>query len=54
MRKRITTLMMFLGGIVGSYIPTLWGAATVSMVGLFFGAAGAIVGIWIAFSITKE
>ena len=53
MEKKISTLFMVVGGVVGGYIPTLWGAGALSMSTLFFSAAGAILGIVIAFRITR-
>jgi hypothetical protein len=35
-----------LGGIVGSYVPELWGASSFSVSSLLFGAIGGIAGIW--------
>jgi hypothetical protein len=35
-----------LGGIVGGYVPELWGAGSFSLTSLLFSALGGIVGIW--------
>lgn len=51
--KRIIYIGMFLGGAIGGYIPTLWGAAYFSLSSVFFNAIGAIVGIYIAFKLTR-
>ena len=50
--KRLVTLFTFIGGTIGSYIPMLWGANSFSFSSLFFGAVGAILGIFIAFRLT--
>lgn len=43
---------MSIGGIIGGYIPLLWGANYFSFASIFFNAIGAIVGIWIAFKLS--
>lgn len=50
--KKIMTLLMVVGGVIGSYIPTLWGASGLSFSSLFTGALGACLGIWLAFRMT--
>ncbi len=50
--KRMIYLGMFLGGAVGSYLPTLWGDSYFSFWSLILNAVGAIVGIYIAFKLT--
>lgn len=50
--KKLITLFMIIGGTVGGYVPALWGAGLFSLSSIFFSAAGAIVGIWIAFKLT--
>jgi uncharacterized membrane protein YeaQ/YmgE (transglycosylase-associated protein family) len=44
---------MFLGGIIGGYVPQLWGAGYFSFSSILFNAIGAIVGIYIGFKITR-
>jgi uncharacterized membrane protein YeaQ/YmgE (transglycosylase-associated protein family) len=51
--KRTITLLMLLGGFLGGYIPTLWGASTFSFSSILFNALGAIVGIWIGYKLTR-
>jgi hypothetical protein len=34
------------GMLLGGYVPSLWGAGSLSMQSFSFGIAGAIVGIW--------
>jgi len=41
-----------IGSIIGGMIPLLWGAGEFSFSGLFFGAVGAIVGIYIAWKMS--
>ncbi len=49
MDRRLTTLAMIVGGAVGGYVPSLWGAGSLSLSGLVFSAAGAAAGVWLAF-----
>jgi len=51
--KKIIWIFMFAGGIIGGYIPTLWGASSFSMSTLLFNAIGAIVGVWLGFKISR-
>ncbi len=53
--RPIIWLLMSIGGTIGSYIPTLWGDTSfLSFSGLFFGAIGSIIGIYIGFRISEE
>lgn len=52
--KRMIYLGMFLGGLLGGYLPSiLWGASMFSMSALFGNALGAIIGIYMAFKFTR-
>ncbi len=51
--KSLIWVGMILGSFLGSYIPTFWGAGVLSFSSLLFGSAGAIVGIWAAFRISR-
>lgn len=46
-------IMAALGGWLGGYIPLLWGGSSFSILGLIFNAAGAILGIWVGFKMTR-
>ena len=39
----------FVGGLIGSFIPSLWGAGQLSMASLGFFMLGGFFGIWIAY-----
>jgi uncharacterized membrane protein YeaQ/YmgE (transglycosylase-associated protein family) len=43
---------MFIGGMIGGYVPALWGAEYFSFSSIIFNALGAILGIWIGFKLT--
>ena len=52
--KRSIYFGMFIGGLIGGYLPSiLWGADMFSMSALFGNALGAIIGIFIAFKFTR-
>ena len=52
--KRTIYLGMFIGGLLGGYVPVfLWSVSTFSMSSLFGNALGAIIGIYIAFKLTR-
>jgi len=51
--KRIIYFGMFLGGAIGGYIPTLWGDAYFSMWSVLLNAVGAIIGIYIAYKLSR-
>jgi uncharacterized membrane protein YeaQ/YmgE (transglycosylase-associated protein family) len=44
---------MTVGSSVGSFIPSLWGAGVLSFSSLIFGALGAMLGIYVAFKMTR-
>jgi len=46
-RKAWVTLFVFVGSIVGGYIPTLFGLSVFSLWGLLTSALGGLIGIWI-------
>lgn len=50
--KRTIWVGMLIGGIIGGYIPLLWGASYFSFASILFNAIGAIIGIWIMFKLT--
>jgi len=46
--KKMMMLGLFVGSIVGGYIPTLLGAGMFSFSSLFASGIGGIIGIWLA------
>ncbi|NCN52257.1 hypothetical protein GW943_00380 [Candidatus Parcubacteria bacterium] len=50
--KRLTWLLMIVGGAIGGYVPILWGASYFSFSSIIGNAVGAIFGIWLAFRLT--
>lgn len=52
--KPIIFLGMFVGGMIGGYIPLLWGESSFSFSGIFLNAVGAIIGIYFAYKISRD
>jgi hypothetical protein len=48
-RKGPTYVGGFVGGTIGSFIPSLWGAGQLSLSSVVFFMLGGFVGIWIAY-----
>ena len=48
-RKGPTYTGGFVGGTIGSFIPSLWGAGQLSLASIVFFMVGGFVGIWIAY-----
>jgi hypothetical protein len=51
--KQFTTVGLLVGSTIGSFIPMLWGASELSFSSLFFGAIGAIAGIYVGFRLSR-
>ena len=41
------------GSVVGSYLPTLWGAGFFSMWSVLLGGIGGLVGIWVGYKLSR-
>lgn len=53
MNKLLIGIGMFLGTTIGSYIPILWGGSLLSITSILWSVIGGIVGIWIAYRVSK-
>jgi hypothetical protein len=53
MGKSVIGLCAGFGGIVGGYVPVLWGASSFSLMSFVFGFAGAIAGVWLGVRISE-
>ena len=51
--KTMILLGVILGSIIGGYAPCLLGADSLSIVSLLGSAAGGILGLWIAYKLTR-
>jgi uncharacterized membrane protein YeaQ/YmgE (transglycosylase-associated protein family) len=53
MDKRVIWLGMFVGSLVGAYVPNLWGDDSLfSLTSVFTSAIGAFIGVWLGFRLT--
>jgi hypothetical protein len=52
--KLIIYFFLFIGSVVGAYVPKIWGADLFSISSLIFSSLGAIVGIVIGLNLTKS
>ena len=53
MGRSVIGMCALVGGIVGSYLPEVWGASGFSVSSLLFGAVGGITGIWLGARISE-
>lgn len=51
--KLLVYLGMFLGSIIGGYVPTLFGAGLISFSSVLFSGVGSIIGIWIGYKLSN-
>lgn len=52
-RKTIILLGMFIGSVIGGYVPVLFGVDLLSFTSILGNGIGGIIGIWIAFKVTS-
>jgi hypothetical protein len=45
---------MTIGGVVGAYIPMLWGDSGISYVSVLFSTIGGILGIWLGYKLGQD
>lgn len=51
-RKKLIWLLMLIGGVVGGFLPTLWGAGMLSLSSVVLTALGGFAGIWLGFKLS--
>ncbi len=44
---------MFVGSFAGGYVPLLWGDSAFSFAGILTSGAGAILGIWLGYRLSR-
>lgn len=49
MNKKIVMMGMVFGGIIGGYLPAIFGAGTFSLLSIFGSFLGGVLGIWLTF-----
>jgi hypothetical protein len=52
-QKKVIMVGMVVGSLIGGYIPVLFGAGSFSFTSLFASGAGAILGIWLVYRLTR-
>lgn len=51
--RTLVYLGMFIGGIIGGYIPTIFGASWFSYISVLASGIGAIIGVWIGYKLSQ-
>jgi uncharacterized membrane protein YuzA (DUF378 family) len=51
--KGPTYLGGFIGSVLGSFIPTIWGAGQLSIASMLFFILGGFAGIWLAYRLSS-
>jgi len=51
--KKVIGVGMVAGSLIGGYIPSLFGVGMVSFIPLFTSAIGAVIGIYLAYRLTR-
>jgi len=51
--KSIIYIGAIIGGFIGGYIPAIWGAGYFSFSSIIFSMIGGLVGIYVAFKLTR-
>ena len=52
--RSVIGLCALVGSFVGSYVPTLWGASSLGVESLLFGAIGSVVGVFVGVRIAES
>jgi uncharacterized membrane protein YeaQ/YmgE (transglycosylase-associated protein family) len=52
--KTLIWWFLFIGSLVGGYIPTWFGASVFSLSALFWSTVGSFIGIWVGYKIGKK
>jgi hypothetical protein len=53
MGRSVIGLCMGFGGLVGGYVPVVWGASSLSLQSFLFGALGAAAGLWLGVRVSE-
>jgi hypothetical protein len=54
MGRGVIGMCVLFGGLVGGYVPTVWGASSLGVESLFFGAVGSVVGVFVGVRISES
>ncbi len=53
MDTKMVWLGMFVGSTIGGFVPELWGDSAFSLAAVFTSGAGAILGVWLGWRISR-
>lgn len=51
--KRLIMLLMFVGSIVGGYVPLIWGGSTFSFSSVLLAGVGGFTGIYAGYKLSR-
>ena len=52
--KLFISIGLIVGGVIGGYLPTLWGAGPISYQSVFFSGVGSIIGVWVGYKLGED
>lgn len=53
MDTKLVWMGMFVGSLLGGYVPLLWGGDAFSLAGVLWGGIGAFIGVWLGWRISR-
>lgn len=53
MDTKLVWLGMFVGSLLGGYIPLLWGGSSFSLAGVIWSGVGAFIGVWLGWKVSR-
>jgi hypothetical protein len=54
MGRGVIGMCVLFGGLIGGYVPVLWGASSLGGQSLLFGAIGSVVGVFVGVRIAES
>jgi hypothetical protein len=54
MGRGVIGLCVLFGGLVGGYVPTIWGASSLGVESLLLGTIGSVVGVFVGVRIAES
>ena len=54
MGRGVIGMFVLFGGLVGGYVPTIWGASSLGVESMLFGAIGSVVGVFVGVRIAES
>ncbi len=53
MDTKLIWMGMFVGSLLGGYVPLIWGGDAFSLAGVLWGGIGAFIGVWLGWKISR-